>query len=75
MHHHHSDYRGWRLCVTPDGPSPQVLGHGVRAMRPHQVVMAEAPSEAEALDELHRQVDAIEDGAGARTDRGDATPG
>ena len=63
MEHHHSDYRGWKLCDTPDGPSPQALGHGGRAARPHDVVMAEAPTEAEALDELHRQVDAVEDAA------------
>jgi len=71
MEHHHSDYRGWRLCVTPDGPEdePRYIGHGVRATRPHRVVMAEAATEAAALDELHRQVDAIEDGAGeARRD-------
>jgi hypothetical protein len=64
MHLNHSDYRGWRLCVTPDGPSPQCLGHGVRATRPNDVIMAEAPTEAEALAELHRQVDAIEDDSG-----------
>jgi hypothetical protein len=61
MHLNHSAYRGWKLCVCPDGQSPLCLGHGVRAERPHHVIMAEAPTEAEALDELHRQVDAIED--------------
>jgi hypothetical protein len=51
------------VCVTPNGPpeEPRYLGHGVRATRPHRVVMAEAPTEAEALDELRRQIDAIED--------------
>ena len=75
IEHHHSDYRGWKLCVTPDGPSPQVLGYGVRATRPHRVIMAEASTAATALLDLHRQVDAIEDGAGDTTDRGDTTPG
>jgi hypothetical protein len=60
MHIHHSDYRGWKLCVCPDGPSPLCLGHGVRAERPHRVIMAEAPTEAAALAELHHRVDAVE---------------
>jgi hypothetical protein len=63
MEHHHSDYRGWMLRVTPDGPpdAPRYIGHGVRAARPHKVVMAEGPTEAAELDKLHRQVDVIED--------------
>ena len=35
-----------------------------RATRPHRVIMAEAPTEALALEELRRQIDAIEDAAG-----------
>ena len=64
-HHHCPDHRGWMVCITPNGPpeEPRYLGHGVRATRPHRVVMAEAPTEAEALDELRRQIDAIEDAA------------
>jgi hypothetical protein len=64
-HHHFPDHRGWMVCVTPDGPpeEPKYLGHGVRATRPHRVVMAEASTEAEALDEVRRQIDAIEDAA------------
>jgi hypothetical protein len=62
-HHHFPDHRGWMVCVTPNGPpeEPRYLGHGVRATRPHRVVMAEASTEPDALDELHRQIDAIED--------------
>jgi hypothetical protein len=77
MEHHHSDYRGWRLCITPDGPTDGRwhIGHGLRATRPHEVIMTQASSEAATLDGLHRQVDAIEDGAGDRTDRRDTTPG
>jgi hypothetical protein len=73
MEHHHSGYRGWRLCVTPDGPPDRqgYIGHGVRAARPHEVIMTQASSEAEALDELRRRVDAIEDAAGDMTDRGE----
>jgi hypothetical protein len=62
MEHHHSDYRGWKLGVAPNGP--WCLGHGVRATRPHQGIMAKAPTEVAALDDLHHQVDAIEDAAG-----------
>jgi hypothetical protein len=61
MEHHHSDYRGWKLCTIPDRPC---LGHGVRAAPPHDVIMAKGPTEANVLDELHRQVDAVEDAAG-----------
>jgi hypothetical protein len=61
MEHHHSDYRGWKLCTIPDRPC---LGHGVRAAPPHDVIMAKGPTEASVLDELHRQVDAVEDAAG-----------
>jgi hypothetical protein len=63
MEYRHSDYRGWRLCITPDGPpeAPRYIGHGVRATRPHRIIMAETSAEGAALDELHRQVDAIED--------------
>ena len=69
MEHHHSDYRGWKLCVTQDGPpeEPRYIGHGVRATRLHRVIMAEASAEEAALDELHRQVDAVEDAAAANT--------
>jgi hypothetical protein len=33
MEHHHSDYRGWMLCITPNGPPDGLwyVGHGVRA--------------------------------------------
>jgi hypothetical protein len=64
-HQHFPDHRGWMVCVTPNGPpeEPWYLGHGVREMRPHRVVMAEAQTEAEALDELRRQIDAIENAA------------
>jgi hypothetical protein len=63
MEHHHSNYRGWKLCVTPDGPPdrPRCIGHGVRATRPHRVIMFEATTEAATLEELHRQVDAVEE--------------
>jgi hypothetical protein len=70
MEHYHSHYRGWKLCVTPDGPpdQPRCIGHGVRATRPHRGIMFEATTEAATLEELHRQVDAIEDErAGAAT--------
>jgi hypothetical protein len=65
MEHHHSDYRDWRLCVTLSGPldAPRFIGHGVCATLPHDVIMVEASTEPAALDELHRQVDAIEDAA------------
>src|SRR5262245_13129006 len=65
-HHHYPDHRGWRLCVTPTEPSeePRYIGHAVRATRPHRVVMAEGSSEAAALEDLHRQVDALEGAAG-----------
>jgi hypothetical protein len=65
MEHHHSDYKGWKLCVTPTGPPDGLwyVGHGVRATRPHDVIMAEGPTETAVLDELHRQVDAAEDAA------------
>ena len=60
MEHHHSDYRGWKLCTIPDRPC---LGHGVRVSPPHDVIMAKGPTEAAVLDELHRPVDAAEDAA------------
>ena len=60
MEHHHSNYRGWKLCTIPDRPC---LGHGVRAVPPHDVIMAKGPTEENVLDELHRQVDAVEDAA------------
>jgi hypothetical protein len=59
-------------AIGTDSPA---LGDGVRATRPHEVIMTRDSTEAAALAELHRQVDAIEDAAGDRTDRGDATPG
>jgi hypothetical protein len=65
-HHHYEDHRGWKVCITPDGSPdrPWFIGHAVRATRLHDVVMTQAPSEAAALEDLHRQVDAIEDPAG-----------
>jgi hypothetical protein len=42
MEHHHSEYRGWKLCTIPDRPC---LGHGVRAAPPHDVIMAKGPTE------------------------------
>jgi hypothetical protein len=70
MEHHHSDYRGWMLCITPDSPpdAPWYIGHGVRAARPHEVIMTRDSTEAAALDGLHRQVDAIEDAKAKPTD-------
>jgi hypothetical protein len=67
MEHHHSDYRDWKLCVTPDGPQEKrwYIGHGVRLMRPREAIMTQASTEAAVLDGLHRQVDAMED-AGAK---------
>jgi hypothetical protein len=71
-HHHFADHRAWMVCVAPNGPpeEPRYLGHGVRATRPNHVVMAEASTEAEALDELRRQDDAIEDAAAPRAEAG-----
>jgi hypothetical protein len=63
MEHHHSDYRGWKLCTIPDRPC---LGHGVRAAPPDDVIMAKGATEKSVLDELHRQVDAKEDATGER---------
>jgi hypothetical protein len=61
MEHHHSDYRGWKLRTIPDRPC---LGHGGRAAPPYDVIMAKGQTEKSLLDELHRQVDAVEDAAG-----------
>jgi hypothetical protein len=71
-HHHFADHRGWMVCVAPNGPPEEsrYLGHGVRAARPNHLVMAEASTEAEALADLRRQVDAIEDAAGPRAEAG-----
>jgi hypothetical protein len=69
MEHRHSEYRGWKLCITPDGPpdAPRYLGHGVRATPPHEVIMTRDSTEAAALDRLYRQVDAMEDAGAKRT--------
>jgi hypothetical protein len=63
MEHRHSDYRDWKLCVTPDGPPERrwYIGHGVRWTRPDEAILTQASTEAAALDGLHRQVDAMED--------------
>jgi hypothetical protein len=55
MERRHSNYKGWKLCTVPGRPC---LGHGVRATRLHAVILAKGPTEANVLDELHRQVDA-----------------
>jgi hypothetical protein len=53
-----STYRGWKLAVVP---GRVVLGHGVRARPPHRIVMAKGWGEELVLDDLRRQIDAIED--------------
>ena len=68
MEHHHSEYRGWKLCTIWGRPC---LGHGVRAIPPNNVVMAEGPTEAAVLDDLRRQVDSIEDAGGDAGQRDD----
>ena len=67
----HSAYRGWDLATTPDDPWSRAMGQGARLTRPHRVVMLTAATEAEALAELRRRADAIEDGTGDAARRGD----